>query len=319
MDGRGPPDVEAEDGGGLRQPRALAHPPRPWGPYPRVPAALRCPRVGERDAGREPVGLRIRQAAVVLALALEAAVRDGIIARNVARGVRLPKMERREAPSLEPPQVEAIAAKIAEPYDLLVRILGTLGLRFGRLRRCGAGPSTCSGEDCSSPSRWPRSEGGTTSDPRSRTPIAGFPSRPPSPRRSRSFGRAGPRRPGGAGLHGPRGRAPAALDLPVPILGGRGRGGEAAPDRTSRPAALGGGPHPLGRVPEGRSDGPRPRLRGVHVDRIRARLRGRPRRRGGPPRGVARRAECGTDAGQMRDRSGTVLEAVPGQGAESSL
>ena len=74
---------------------------------------------------------RIRQANIVLGLALQAAVRDSVIARNVARGIRLPRVQRREAPALEPQQVESIASKMAEPYDLLVRILGTLGLRFG--------------------------------------------------------------------------------------------------------------------------------------------------------------------------------------------
>jgi hypothetical protein len=37
---------------------------------------------------------RIRQAHVVLSLILQAAVRDGIVARNAAQGVRLPKLAR---------------------------------------------------------------------------------------------------------------------------------------------------------------------------------------------------------------------------------
>src|SRR5439155_18775645 len=37
----------------------------------------------------------------------------------------------REAAYLEPTDVEPIAKAMDEPYDLLVRILGTLGLRFG--------------------------------------------------------------------------------------------------------------------------------------------------------------------------------------------
>jgi integrase len=100
----------------------------------RTLASLRPSDVQEWVNGMQAEGLspsRIRQANIVVGLALQSAVRDGIIARNVARGIRLPKMERREAPALEPEQVEAIAAKMAAPYDLLVRVLGTVGLRFG--------------------------------------------------------------------------------------------------------------------------------------------------------------------------------------------
>ena len=96
--------------------------------------SLRPSDVQEWVNGMQAEGLspsRIRQANIVLGLALQAAVRDGVIARNVARGVRLPRIQRREAPALEPEQVEAIAAKMDKPYNLLVRVLGTLGLRFG--------------------------------------------------------------------------------------------------------------------------------------------------------------------------------------------
>lgn len=76
---------------------------------------------------------RIRQAHIVLGMALDAAVHDGIMARNPARrsGVRLPKLERRQPMFLEPELVEGIAAACPQPYDLLVRLLGTTGLRWG--------------------------------------------------------------------------------------------------------------------------------------------------------------------------------------------
>lgn len=73
---------------------------------------------------------RIRQAQVVLASALDAAVGDGLLARNPARGARLPKLERKEAAYFEPGVVEAIAGEIGE-YGLLVLLLGQLGPRFG--------------------------------------------------------------------------------------------------------------------------------------------------------------------------------------------
>ena len=74
---------------------------------------------------------RIRQAHVVLSEALDAAVGDGRIARNAARGVKLPRMEGSEAAFLEPEVVQRIAKSLSEPHDLLVQILGTLGLRWG--------------------------------------------------------------------------------------------------------------------------------------------------------------------------------------------
>ena len=74
---------------------------------------------------------RIRKAHIVLSQALEAAMRDQRVARNVARGVKLPRVVRREAPYFEPESVERIAAAMTEPNDLLIRLLGTLGLRWG--------------------------------------------------------------------------------------------------------------------------------------------------------------------------------------------
>ncbi|MGH2739356.1 MAG: tyrosine-type recombinase/integrase [Actinomycetota bacterium] len=76
---------------------------------------------------------RVRQAHIVLGMALDTAVHDGVIARNPARrsGVKLPKLERRQPVALEPEQVERIAEACPAPYDLLVRLLGTTGLRWG--------------------------------------------------------------------------------------------------------------------------------------------------------------------------------------------
>ena len=74
---------------------------------------------------------RIRQAVLVLSQALDAAIRDGRIARNATNGVKLPRLQRLEAAYLEPGQVDRIAGAMPEGYDLLVRVLGTVGLRFG--------------------------------------------------------------------------------------------------------------------------------------------------------------------------------------------
>jgi integrase len=74
---------------------------------------------------------RIRQAHVVLSELLDAAFRDDRIARNPARRVKLPTLRRDDAPCFEPSVVEQIAGAMPEPYDVLVRILGQLGPRFG--------------------------------------------------------------------------------------------------------------------------------------------------------------------------------------------
>jgi integrase len=76
---------------------------------------------------------RVRQAHVVLGEILEAAVRDSRIARNPARGVKLPRLERREAPYLPPEVVEKVAEAAPEPYGLAILIMGRCGLRFGEL------------------------------------------------------------------------------------------------------------------------------------------------------------------------------------------
>jgi integrase len=73
---------------------------------------------------------RIRQAHVVLRQVLDMTLRDGAVARNAALGVKLPKLERREAAFFEPGVVEQIAAEIPTPYDLLTRLLGVSGLRW---------------------------------------------------------------------------------------------------------------------------------------------------------------------------------------------
>lgn len=74
---------------------------------------------------------RIRQAHVVVSQALTSAVRDNRIGRNPALGVKLPRLERREAAYFEPNIVERIAAAMPEPYDVFTRLLGTLGPRYG--------------------------------------------------------------------------------------------------------------------------------------------------------------------------------------------
>lgn len=91
-------------------------------------------RVGRRIAKLQSDKLApstIRQAVIVLRSALDAAVRDNMIGRNPCLGLKLPKLQHREAAYFEPGVVESIAAEVAPPYDLLFRLLGILGLRWG--------------------------------------------------------------------------------------------------------------------------------------------------------------------------------------------
>jgi integrase len=74
---------------------------------------------------------RIRQAHVVLRLVLDSAVRDGYLARNPAVGIKLPRLEHREAPYFEPQVVDTIADALESPYDALAAVLGVCGLRWG--------------------------------------------------------------------------------------------------------------------------------------------------------------------------------------------
>jgi integrase len=74
---------------------------------------------------------RVRKAAIVLRLVLTLAVRDGLIMTNPVVGVRLPKLVRREATYFETDTVDAISDAMPAPYDTLVRLLGTLRLRWG--------------------------------------------------------------------------------------------------------------------------------------------------------------------------------------------
>ena len=72
---------------------------------------------------------RARKAHQVLAQVLDAAVDGGKLARNVASGVKLPKVQRREMHFLDAVQVEALAEAIDRRYPTLVRFAAYTGLR----------------------------------------------------------------------------------------------------------------------------------------------------------------------------------------------
>jgi integrase len=99
-------------------------------------ASLRPSDVQAWVNGMDAAGVstsRIRQARVVLAQILDSAVQDGVLGRNVARGAKIPRLERHEARYFQPDVVDRIAAAMPTEYgyDVLVRLLGVVGLRFG--------------------------------------------------------------------------------------------------------------------------------------------------------------------------------------------
>ena len=91
---------------------------------------------------------RIRQAHVVVSQVLDAAVRDGLVARNAADGLKLPRLQRREAKYFEPSEIERIAEAMPEPYDLLLDCLENSASSGERRPLSGAATSISSGGDC---------------------------------------------------------------------------------------------------------------------------------------------------------------------------
>lgn len=85
-------------------------------------------------SGMENSGLsasRIRQGFNVLAAMLDAAVANGMIVRNVARGVELPRIPRKERRFLSEPQVMRLAEAVPVEYRALILVLAYSGMRWG--------------------------------------------------------------------------------------------------------------------------------------------------------------------------------------------
>ena len=73
---------------------------------------------------------RVRKAHVVLSQILDAAVKDGRLSKNPARGVDLPRLPKREQRFLTQEQVHALAIAAGD-YKPMVLVLAYCGLRFG--------------------------------------------------------------------------------------------------------------------------------------------------------------------------------------------
>jgi integrase len=75
----------------------------------------------------------VRKAAQLFSADLEAACNDGLIPRNPARRVDLPKIEKVEMRFLTPDEVRSLAGAIDPRYSCLVFTAAYTGLRFGEL------------------------------------------------------------------------------------------------------------------------------------------------------------------------------------------
>jgi integrase len=72
---------------------------------------------------------RARNAHQVLSQILASAVDGGRLPRNVAEGIKLPKVQRKEMHFLTGTQAEALTQAIATPYGTLIRVAAYTGLR----------------------------------------------------------------------------------------------------------------------------------------------------------------------------------------------
>lgn len=112
--------------------RILEHQILPW--WERVPLAA----VNHADVvawvgdlvARGYAPATVRQAHRVFSLVLMLAVRDGRLNRNVAQGVRLPRVVQQEKTFLTHEQVSQLA-EACGPYELFVTFLAYTGLRWG--------------------------------------------------------------------------------------------------------------------------------------------------------------------------------------------
>jgi len=80
-------------------------------------------------AGRGLAPATCRKALAVLGQVLTAGVEAGLLHRNVARGLKLPKATRREQHVLTAVEVERLADAIRPPYATLIRFAAWTGLR----------------------------------------------------------------------------------------------------------------------------------------------------------------------------------------------
>ena len=75
----------------------------------------------------------VKKAHALLRMILTAAVDSDLLARSPARGVKLPRIERREMRFLTPSELSELLEAVQDRYRLLVKTAAYSGLRFGEL------------------------------------------------------------------------------------------------------------------------------------------------------------------------------------------
>ena len=75
----------------------------------------------------------VHKAHALLRMILTAAVESDLLARSPARGVKLPRIERREMRFLTPAELSGLLEAVPDRYRLLVKTAAYTGLRFGEL------------------------------------------------------------------------------------------------------------------------------------------------------------------------------------------
>ena len=136
-------------------------------------ASLRTTDVQNWIAGMQEEGLspsRVRQGHVLLSSMLADAVHDNRIARNVASGARLPRMERTEAAYFDPRTVDCLVADLPSGDSEFVALQGSLACGSARRPPCVRSRSTYSADEFALRSLLPKS-GDTSSSARRRAML----------------------------------------------------------------------------------------------------------------------------------------------------
>jgi integrase len=89
--------------------------------------------VTELHEGKGLAPSTVHRCTVIFAAALDAAVQHNMIARNVARGIEMPRRQRREMRYLDKDQIMALADVVPPRYRALILTAGFTGLRAGEL------------------------------------------------------------------------------------------------------------------------------------------------------------------------------------------
>ena len=161
----------------------------------------------------------VHKAHALLGMILTAAVDSDLLTRSPARGVKLPRIERREMRFLTPEELSELLEAVPDRYRLLVKTAAYTGLRFGELaglrpRRCRAAAE----EDHGTP--WPGR--GLRAPARRGTEDPGKSEDRHDPglaRRGTRLPSRWHRRP--VRFHGPSRRTATPVGFPVPCLGAR--------------------------------------------------------------------------------------------------